>query len=130
MPGVSASAFVAVGLGAIFGAWGRWLLGLALNGLWPTIPLGTLVANLAGGYLIGAGVAYFGTMPALAPEWRLFAITGFLGALTTFSTFSAESVQLLQSGHYGAALAHSSLHLVGSLIATFAGIATVRALAG
>lgn len=127
---MSAAGFAAVGAGAMLGAWLRWWLGLWLNALSPSIPPGTLAANLIGGYLIGLAVAYFAAHPALAPEWRLFAITGFLGGLTTFSTFSAESVALLQNARYLAALGHCSLHLAGSIGGTLAGFATWRALSG
>ena len=126
---MTASGLFAVGVGAVLGAWLRWGLGLAFNATHPSIPVGTLAANLVGGYLIGLAVAYFAQSPSLAPEWRLFVITGFLGALTTFSTFSAENVHLIQGGQIVAALAHSGLHLAGSIVATFAGIATYRALA-
>ena len=125
---MNVSGFFAVGIGAALGAWGRWMLGLWLNALLPVLPLGTLAANLIGGYLIGIAVAYFATNTSVAPEWRLFAITGFLGGLTTFSTFSAESVALLQQAKYVAALAHSGLHLIGSVVATIGGYATWRAL--
>ncbi len=125
---MSAYGFAAVGLGAMLGAWLRWALGLWLNAVHPAIPPGTLAANLIGGYLIGVAVAYFMAHPGIAPEWRLFAITGFLGGLTTFSTFSAESVSLLQNARYLAALAHCGLHLAGSVAATIAGFATWRAL--
>ena len=120
--------FAAVGIGAAIGAWLRWALGLGLKALYPAVPPGTLAANLIGGYLIGIAVAYFATNTSVAPEWRLFAITGFLGGLTTFSTFSAESVALLQQAKYVAALAHSGLHLIGSVVATIGGYATWRAL--
>ena len=119
--------FAAVGIGAAFGAWLRWGLGLWLNGLTPVMPAGTLAVNLIGGYLIGIAVAYFAANTSIAPEWRWFAITGFLGGLTTFSTFSAESVALLQQARYLAALAHSGLHLIGSVLATIGGFATWRA---
>lgn len=122
--------FVAVGIGAALGAWLRWGLSLALNGLHQSVPPGTLAANLIGGYLIGLLVAYFSANTSIAPEWRLFAITGFLGGLTTFSTFSAEGVALLQQTRYFAAVVHSALHLIGSLSATLAGFATYRALQG
>lgn len=126
---MSAAAFLAVAIGAVLGAWSRWGLSTWLNPATPGLPAGTLVANLAGGYLVGVAVAFFGAHPQLAPEWRLACVTGFLGALTTFSTFSAESVQLMMAGRYGAAALHSAAHLAGSLVATGLGIATVRALA-
>jgi fluoride exporter len=121
--------WLAVGAGAAFGAWLRWGLGLWLNAWHGQLPLGTLVANLGGGYLIGIAVAFFSANTAIAPEWRLFAITGFLGGLTTFSTFSAEAMSLLQRGDYGWALGHSALHLLGSIAFCIAGYASYRALA-
>ncbi|MBL8385665.1 MAG: fluoride efflux transporter CrcB [Burkholderiales bacterium] len=120
---------LAVGVGAALGAWLRWGLGALLNAWYPAIPPGTLVANLAGGYLVGIAVAFFAGHAGVAPEWRLFAITGFLGGLTTFSTFSAEGVALLQQARYAAAFAHSAMHLIGSFGATLAGIATWRLVA-
>ena len=126
---MTASAFAAVGVGAVLGAWLRWALAIWLNPIVPTLPLGTLAANLGGGYLIGLAVAFFGANASLAPEWRLACITGFLGALTTFSTFSAEAVQLLQDARYGAAALHAGSHLFGSIVATIIGIASYRALA-
>ena len=126
---MSAAAFLAVAVGAVLGAWSRWGLSTWLNPSTPGLPAGTLAANLAGGDLVGVAVAFFGANAHLAPEWRLACVTGFLGALTTFSTFSAESVQLMMAGRYGAAALHSAAHLVGSLVATGLGIATVRALA-
>ncbi len=122
------TALVAIGIGAILGAWSRWGLSLLLNPIFPTLPIGTLVSNLAGGYVIGVLVEYLGQNPALPPEVRLFAITGFLGSLTTFSTFSAESVGLLTRGDYGWALAHIGVHLGGSLLMTILGIQTVKLL--
>jgi fluoride exporter len=120
--------FGAVGLGAALGAWLRWWLGLRLNPLFPTVPLGTLASNLIGGYLVGVAVAVFAQNQGLAPEWRLFAITGFLGGLTTFSTFSAEVVTLLSRGQLTWGIATATAHLAGSLVLTGLGIATVRAL--
>lgn len=120
--------FLAVGLGAACGAWLRWWLGMGLNPIFPTLPLGTLAANLLGGYLIGVAVAFFGQHPGLSPEVRLFAITGFLGALTTFSTFSAEVVTLLARAQYVWAFAAATLHLFGSLAMTILGIFTVKIL--
>ena len=125
---MTAMAIAAVGIGAALGAWLRWMLSIWFNPVTPALPLGTLAANIVGGYLVGVAVAYFAANASLAPEWRLFCITGFLGGLTTFSTFSAESVQLLMGGQYGAALAHTAAHLFGSLAATFLGFLTFRAL--
>ncbi|GGC99163.1 fluoride efflux transporter CrcB [Undibacterium terreum] len=121
--------WLAIGLGAAIGAWLRWGLGLWLNPVHGELPLGTLAANLGGGYLIGLLVALFSSYPEIAPEWRLFAITGFLGGLTTFSTFSAESMLLLQRGEYMWAAGHSLLHLIGSVLCCIAGFASWRALA-
>jgi CrcB protein len=113
--------FIGAGLGALL----RWWLGLTLNGYFPSIPPGTLAANLIGGYIIGVAVAFFAASTALAPEWRLFVITGFCGGLTTFSTFSSEIVDLLQQGRSLGACAAVALHLLGSVLMTFAGIGTV-----
>ncbi|QYG03465.1 fluoride efflux transporter CrcB [Massilia sp. NP310] len=126
----SSLSFAAVGLGAALGAWLRWALSLWLGGLHGFVQVGTLAANLVGGYLIGIALGFFAGQPGLAPEWRLFAITGFLGGLTTFSSFSGESVTLLQRGEVGWALAHTALHLFGSLLLCAAGFATWRALRG
>lgn len=120
---------IAVGIGAALGAWLRWALGHFLNVLFPLLPLGTLAANLIGGFLVGVAVEVFATRAELAPEMRLFIITGFLGGLTTFSTFSAEAVSLLQRGQTGWAVAHIATHLVGSIVLTILGIAAVRMLA-
>lgn len=119
---------LAVALGAALGALLRWQLGLWMNGWLPHWPLGTLVANWGGGYLAGVAVAFFAQHGGLAPEWRLLAITGFLGGLTTFSTFSAEAMALLQRGEYWLALGHSALHLCGSILFCIAGAASYRAL--
>jgi len=119
----------AVGAGAALGAWARWGLGTALNPLFPTVPLGTLAANLIGGYLVGFAVALFHHHAGLSPEFKLFLITGFLGGLTTFSTFSAEVVALLERAQYGWALAAAGGHLIGSLAMTALGIATFVMLA-
>ncbi len=115
-------AFVAVGLGAAIGAWIRWILGLWLNAALPEIPLGTLTANLIGAFLIGYAVAFFIQHPGLPPEWRLFVITGFLGGLTTFSTFSIETVTLLTRGQYLWSAAIIAIHLGGSLIMAVFGL--------
>ncbi|ALQ51324.1 fluoride efflux transporter CrcB [Nitrosomonas ureae] len=121
------NSLLAICLGASLGAVLRWLLGLSLNALFPSIPLGTLVANLIGGYLIGVALAIFAHHPGLTPEWRLFVITGFLGGLTTFSTFSAEVTVLIQEGRMLWALGAISAHVIGSLVMTMLGLATVSA---
>jgi len=118
-------AIIAIFIGAGLGALLRWWLGLALNSYLPSIPPGTLAANLIGGYVIGVAIAFFASFSGLAPEWRLFVITGFCGGLTTFSTFSAEIVALLQQGQSLSALGAAALHLAGSVLMTFAGIGTV-----
>ena len=127
---MTAASVAAVGIGAALGAWLRWGLGVAMNALVPALPMGTLAANLIGGYLVGIAVTIFEQYGGLAPELRLFVITGFLGGLTTYSTFSAESVSLLIAGRYGWAIAHSLAHLLGSICMTILGIASVRALQG
>ncbi|NBX54953.1 MAG: fluoride efflux transporter CrcB [Betaproteobacteria bacterium] len=114
-------ALSAVCLGACVGALARWQLGLWLNS-GDTIPWGTLAANLVGGYLIGVCVAMFEHWPEINPAWRLALVTGFLGALTTFSSFSAEVVTLLMQSRYALALGTAALHLLGSLALTLAGI--------
>jgi CrcB protein len=116
---------IAICLGASAGALARWGLGLWLS---PggAIPWGTLAANLIGGYLVGVCVAVFQAMPQLDPVWRLALVTGFLGALTTFSSFSAEVVSLLLQQRYALALGTAALHLLGSLLLTIAGIWTVQ----
>lgn len=119
-------AALAIAIGAVLGAWGRWGLGLLLNSLLPTLPLGTLTANLIGGYLIGAAVEVFHINVELPPELRLFFVTGFLGALTTFSTFSAEVVGLLRTAQYGWAAFSAGAHLFGSLLMTGLGILTIQ----
>ena len=117
-----------ISLGAALGAVSRWLLALGLNGLFPSLPPGTLAANLIGGYLVGAAVSFFAQHPDMPPEWRLLVITGFLGGLTTFSTFSAEVTHMLQQGRLLWAGATVSMHVIGSLALTLAGMATVEAL--
>jgi CrcB protein len=118
---------LAVGAGAMLGAWLRWGVGVWLAAAHPKLQMGTLLVNLAGGYLVGLALAAFAANPQLAPAWRLFAITGFLGGLTTFSAFSGEVLLLLQRGDYGWALAQALLHLAGSIICSIAGFATWRA---
>jgi CrcB protein len=117
-------AFIAVG--ATLGAWLRWGLSLWLNARLPMLPLGTLAANLVGAYLIGMAVGFFNDWPQISPEWRLLAITGFLGGLTTFSTFSAEAMALLQQRDYLAVMLHAGMHLLGSVALCIAGSATWR----
>lgn len=116
------TAVLAIGVGAMLGAWLRWGLGLWLNPAFATVPLGTLVANLSGGYLIGLALGFFAQHPGLPPEWRLFFITGFLGALTTFSTFSAEVFTLLSRGQVAWAITAAGAHLLGSLAMTGLGV--------
>lgn len=129
MRSVNVTAFLAIGIGAVLGAWLRYGLGLWLNPLFAAMPLGTLAANLAGGYLVGAAVAVFHINAELPPELKLFFVTGFLGALTTFSTLSAEVVHLIQSARYGWAMGAAALHLFGSLALTGLGIFTIHKLA-
>lgn len=123
---MGASGFIAVGIGAASGAWLRWWLGLLLNPLVPTLPMGTLAANLVGGYLMGIAMGILTHYASLPVETRLFIVTGFLGGLTTFSTFSAEAVTLLSRQQYGWVAAHISAHLLGSLAMTGLGVLTVN----
>ena len=124
---LSALNFLAIGFGAALGAWARWLLGLMLNPLLIALPLGTLAANVIGGYLIGVAVGVFHLNSHFPLAWKLFAITGFLGGLTTFSTFSAEVVERLLAGQPGLGIGLATVHLAGSLIATYLGLLTVGA---
>lgn len=117
-------AIFAISIGSALGALLRWQLGLKLNEYFPTLPPGTLVANIIGGYMIGLAVAFFANTSEIAPEWRLFIITGFCGGLTTFSTFSAEVVTLLQAGRVGWAATSILTHVSASLVATIAGLLT------
>ena len=121
---------LAVGAGAALGAWLRWWFGLLWNPLFPTLPLGTLAANLVGGYVIGLAMALFADHPGLPPEARLLIVTGFLGGLTTFSTFSAETVTLLLRAQYTWAAAIIGLHVAGSIIMTLGGIWTIKLFKG
>ncbi|QWE20221.1 fluoride efflux transporter CrcB [Polynucleobacter sp. AP-Kolm-20A-A1] len=116
--------FFGAGLGALLRAGFNFLTVGAAS----VIPLGTLFSNMVGGYLIGIAIAFFGNNPNLSPEWKLFVITGFLGGLTTFSSFSAEVVGFMQRGELSWALGTALLHLVGSLVLTFLGILTYQAL--
>jgi CrcB protein len=118
--------WVAVGAGAALGAWLRWGLSLWLVNMHSRLALATLFVNWGGGYLAGVAIAYFSSHPALSPAWRLFVVTGFLGGLTTFSTFSGEAMAYLQRGEYGWAFGHSALHLVGSIGCCILGVATWR----
>jgi fluoride exporter len=115
---------LAICSGASLGALARWQLGLWLNPPGALLPWGTLAANLIGGYLIGICVAVFHNLPQLDPVWRLALVTGFLGALTTFSSFSAEVVGMLGQQRYALAVATTALHLFGSLLLTLAGLRT------
>ncbi len=119
---------LAICIGASLGALARWGLGLWLNP-GAAIPMGTLAANLIGGYLVGVCVAVFQALPSLDPVWRLALVTGFLGALTTFSSFSAEVVGMLGQQRYALAFGTAALHLFGSLLLTVAGIQTVTLIA-
>lgn len=127
---MNAMAFVAIGIGAACGAWLRWGLGLWLNPVFPTLPMGTLAANLLGGYLIGLSIAFFAQQPGLSPEWRLLIITGFLGGLTTFSTFSAEIFTLLSRQQWSWGALSVVLHLAGSVLMTALGVWTYKVLRG
>jgi len=124
------SPVLAISVGSAAGALLRWQLGVRLNSLFPGVPPGTLAANLIGGYIIGFAVAWLAQAPNLAPEWRLFIITGFCGGLTTFSTFSAEVVSLLQEGQFGWAMSAIAAHVAGSLAMTLAGLASFQVLKG
>jgi CrcB protein len=115
----------AIAVGSALGALLRWQLGDKLNSVFPTLPPGTLAANLIGAYVVGLCLAFFATCPALSPEWRLLLITGFCGGLTTFSTFSAEVTVLLQQGRISWALGAVAAHVMGSVAMTFAGIGTI-----
>ena len=120
--------FVAVGIGAALGAWLRWGFGIVLNPLFSSILLGTVAANLVGGYLIGMAVEYFLHYDSVSPELRLFVIVGFLGGLTTFSSFSSEAIELLTDGQVGWMLVLIATHVLGSLAMTWLGMLTVRSL--
>lgn len=117
---------ISVAGGAALGAWLRWWLSLLLNPVFPSLPLGTLAANLLGGYLVGLAVVYFNHNASLPPEARLFIITGFMGGLTTFSTFSSEVVLLLGRQEYFWAFGEAAIHLFGSLTMTALGMLTLK----
>ena len=121
LSGVTFASAAGVAVGAALGAWLRWALSLLLNPVHPHFPVGTWAANLAGGLLIGVALAWFARHPEVDAAWRLTAVTGFLGALTTFSTFSIESMLLLQKGQFAWAFLHSAAHLFGSLGAAAVG---------
>jgi CrcB protein len=125
---MSGLALLAVFGGAGLGALLRWGLGIWLNPVFPTVPMGTVAANLLGGLLVGLASAFFNHHGGLPPEWRLLVITGFLGGLTTFSTFSVEIVTLIGRQQYAWALGSASLHLAGSLALTAIGIMIANAL--
>lgn len=113
----------AIAIGSILGGWARWFVGLKLNAIYPDIPLGTVVVNLVGGFIIGFAIAFF-SQSALSPNYKLFLVTGFCGGLTTFSTFSVEIVTLLQNGRFSVACLAIAIHLLGSLLCTMLGIAS------
>ena len=116
---------IAISIGASIGAISRWLVGLWLNTFFAHLPLGTLLVNLVGGYFIGVALALFAAHPQWSPEWRLLIVTGFLGGLTTFSTFSLEMAQLLQQEKWLWLFVGISSHVLGSIIMTLFGLWTV-----
>ncbi|NWN90121.1 fluoride efflux transporter CrcB [Marinobacter adhaerens] len=122
--------FLAVSAGAVVGANLRWLLGLWLNASHHVIPLGTLAANLSGGWLVGLLLGYFSHSSTLAPEWRLFVITGLCGALTTFSTFSVEVLAAIQGGKWAVAMTGVAVHVAGSVLMTALGLYTFSLMKG
>lgn len=115
--------FVAIGAGAAVGAWLRWGLGLLLNPLFLMVPLGTLAANVLGGLLMGAALAWLHAAPEMSPTLKLMLTTGFLGGLTTFSTFSAEGLHLVQHGEWGWLALHTLVHVAGALLMAWVGYA-------
>jgi fluoride exporter len=125
---VNLAGFLAVGGGAVIGAWLRWWLGIVLNPVFPTLPFGTLAANLIGGYLMGITLGVLSQFEALPPEARLLVTTGFLGGLTTFSTFSGEAATLLSRQQVAWTAVLIGAHVAGSILMTFAGIGSMRLL--
>jgi CrcB protein len=123
---VSINPIFAISLGASLGALLRWCFSQNFNPVFATLPLGTLASNLVGGYLVGLSVSWLGAHPEFPPEARLLIVTGFLGGLTTFSTYSAEVVTLMTNGRYASALGVALVHLVGSFALTALGMATYR----
>ncbi len=122
------TSILVISLGAALGALLRWYFAVRYNQLFPQLPPGTLAANLLGGYLIGIAMAVFLAFPSLSPQWRLLTVTGFLGGLTTFSTFSAEIVTALLEGQGLWALWTIASHVIGSVVMTLLGVFTVRGL--
>lgn len=122
------SGALAVGAGAAAGAWLRWALGIALNPVFPTLPLGTVAANLLGGFLMGVAMEVIARVASMPPEWRLVVTTGFLGGLTTFSTFSGEMTTLLLRGEWMWSALGIVVHVAGSLVLTIAGLFVARLL--
>jgi CrcB protein len=120
------NSILAISLGASLGAILRWVLGLVLDSMSVAITMGTLAANLIGGFLIGIALAFFSAHTELSPQWRLLIITGFLGGLTTFSSFSAELTLMIQEGRLSIALITVMLHVIGSILMTFLGIYTYQ----
>ena len=120
------NSILAISLGASLGAILRWVLGLVLDSMSVAITMGTLAANWIGGFLIGVAMAFFSAHTELSPQWRLLIITGFLGGLTTFSSFSAEMTLMIQEGRLSIALITVMLHVVGSILMTFLGIYTYQ----
>ncbi len=116
----------AVGIGAALGAWCRWGLGIAFNAIMPNLPLGTLIANLGGGLLMGMAMGLIGLGELDNPSVRLFVTTGFLGGLTTFSAFTGESLSLLHRHDYYLAALHAFTHMFGALIMAALGVAAVQ----
>ncbi|WP_296225221.1 fluoride efflux transporter CrcB [Ralstonia sp. UBA689] len=125
---MSGMGFLAVGVGAALGAWLRWFFAVLWNAIYPALPYGTLAANLLGGYLIGVAVGFFDAHSSLPPEWRLLAVTGFMGGLTTFSTFSSEVIANILAGDYVIGVVHIVAHLGGSLFLTMVGLWSYRVL--